>query len=475
MCASGRIPHVVVIGAGFGGIHVCKALKGVKAVVSLVDKQNYHLFQPLLYQVAGAALSPADVAYPIRRIFRAQKNVRVCLAQATGINLAEQRVEFHDDSTHFDYLVLAAGATHSYFGHDEWRSEAPGLKSIEDAIEIRKRILLAFEEAEYEPNDASRRAKLTFVIVGGGPTGVELAGVLKEIAVDTIKDDFHNVDTSTARIVLIDASSRLLPTFDPLLSERAKRDLERMGIEVVLNSSVTQVDAQGVALGDRRIDAQNVFWAAGVKGSPLAQTLGVPLDRAGRVLVNPDLSIPGHQRVFAIGDIAAAQDARTGAPVPGVAQAAIQEGAFVGEIIKRELQRRVIGPRPAFAYKDKGSMATIGKAKAVAQIGRLKFGGATAWLLWSFVHVAFLVGFRNKLFVVLSWLWNYALSARGARLIVGAEPLSIKPFREIVPKEPTAPEDILDIPDITAEHPMITGFREPPKPPSTERPPATPR
>jgi NADH dehydrogenase len=275
--------------------------------------------------------------------------------------------------------------------------------------------------------------------------------------------------------VLIDASSRLLPTFDPLLSERAKRDLERMGIEVVLNSSVTQVDAQGVALGDRRIDAQNVFWAAGVKGSPLAQTLGVPLDRAGRVLVNPDLSIPGHQRVFAIGDIAAAQDARTGAPVPGVAQAAIQEGAFVGEIIKRELQRRVIGPRPAFAYKDKGSMATIGKAKAVAQIGRLKFGGATAWLLWSFVHVAFLVGFRNKLFVVLSWLWNYALSARGARLIVGAEPLSIKPFREIVPKEPTAPEDILDIPDITAEHPMITGFREPPKPPSTERPPATPR
>jgi NADH dehydrogenase len=415
----------VVIGAGFGGINVCKALKGAKAVVSLVDKQNYHLFQPLLYQVAGAALSPADVAYPIRRIFRAQKNVRVCLAQATGINLAERRIEFHKDSTHFDYLVLAAGATHSYFGHDEWRLEAPGLKSIEDAVEIRKRILLAFEEAEYELNETTRRAKLTFVIVGGGPTGVELAGVLKEIAVDTIKDDFHNVDTSTARIVLIDASSRLLPTFDPELSARAQRDLERMGIEVILNSSVTQVDAHGVALGDTRIEAQNVFWAAGVKASPLAQTLGVPLDRAGRVVVNPDLSIPGHKQVFVIGDMAAAQDALTGAPVPGVAQAAIQEGAFVGEIIKHELQTNQTNRRPTFAYRDKGSMATIGKAKAVAQIGNLKFGGLTAWLLWSFVHVAFLVGFRNKVFVVLSWVWNYTLSARGARLIVGAEPSSV--------------------------------------------------
>ncbi len=473
MCARDRIPHVVVIGAGFAGINVCKALNGVKAVVSLVDRHNYHLFQPLLYQVAGAALSPADVAYPIRRIFRAQKNVRVCLAEATGINLAERRIDFHGGTTHFDYLVLCAGATHSYFGHDEWCSEAPGLKSIEDAVEIRKRILLAFEEAEYEPSEPLRRAKLTFVIVGGGPTGVELAGVLKEIAVDTIRDDFHNVDTSTARIILIDAASRLLPSFDPVLSARAQRDLERMGIEVALNSKVTQVDARGVALGDRRIDAQNVFWAAGVKASPLAQSLGVPLDPAGRVLVLPDLSIPGHERVFAIGDVAAARDVRSGSLVPGVAQAAIQEGTFVGRIIKHELKTRGIDRRPTFTYRDKGSMATLGKAKAVAQIGRLKFGGLTAWLLWSFVHVAFLVGFRNKLFVVLSWVWNYALSARGARLIVGAEPMSITTFRETVPKEPTAPEDILDIPDITAEHPMISGFREAPHPPSMQRPPTS--
>ncbi len=464
---------MVVIGAGFGGIHVCKALKGAKAVVSLVDKQNYHLFQPLLYQVAGAALSPADIAYPIRRIFRSQKNVRVCLAQATGVNLGERTVGFHESHTHFDYLVLAAGATHSYFGHDEWQAEAPGLKSIEDAVEIRKRILLAFEEAEYEPDEASRRAKLTFVIVGGGPTGVELAGVLKEIAVDTIKDDFHNVDTSTARIVLIDASPRLLPTFDPKLSAMAQRELTRMGIEVILNAAVTQVDPLGVMVGDRRIDAQNVFWAAGVKASPLTQTIGVPLDRAGRVIVNPDLSVPGYDHVFVIGDMAAAKDAGTGAPVPGVAQAAIQQGRFVGEIIKRELAAKAVDRRPAFAYKDKGSMATIGKAKAVAQIGRFKFGGVPAWLLWSFVHVLFLVGFRNKVFVVLSWLWNYALSARGARLIVGAEPLSVRAFRETIPKEPTASEDILDSPEMTAEHPAITEPLGASRGPSAERPPAS--
>jgi NADH dehydrogenase len=474
MCASSRIPHVVVIGAGFGGIHVCKALKGARAVVSLVDRQNYHLFQPLLYQVAGAALSPADVAYPIRRIFRGQKNVRVCLAEATRIDLAQGLVHFHEGSTHYDYLVLAAGATHSYFGHDEWRMEAPGLKSIEDAVEIRKRILLAFEEAEYESEESSRRSKLTFVIVGGGPTGVELAGVLKEIAVDTIKDDFQNVDTATARIVLIDASPRLLPTFDPRLSAVAERDLRRMGIEVILNTVVTQVDAHGVVIGDQRIDAQNVFWAAGVKASSLGQTMGLPVDRAGRVLVNPDLSVPHDERVFVIGDMAAAKDARTGSPVPGVAQAAIQEGRFVGTIIRRELSAKTIGPRSPFVYKDKGSMATLGKAKAVAQIGHLRFSGLAAWLMWSFVHVLFLVGFRNKVFVVLSWLWNYALSARGARLIVGPEPLAVRAFRETPPKEPTASEEILDLPEITAKHPAITQPVSGPRPPTGERPPSSP-
>ena len=425
---NGKKPHIIVVGAGFAGIEVCRALKGLPVEISLVDRQNYHLFQPLLYQVATAALSPADIAYPIRTIFRDQENVKVYMGEVRSVDLAEQRVAFKEGDSGFDYLVLAAGATHSYFGNDSWESEAPGLKTVDDATEIRKRILAAFEEAEYEADEESRRAKLTFVIVGGGPTGVELVGALKEIAADTIPYDFKNVDTSTARVILVHSGPRLLQSFSEASSRAALRSLEKMGVEVLLHSQVTDVDTRGVMVGTERISAQNVFWAAGVKAAPLAHTLGVPLDKSGRILVEPDLSVPGAPHIFAVGDIAAMTDTSTNTPVPGVAQGAIQSGAFVGKIIRAELTGAPINPRPKFAYFDKGNMATIGKAKAVAEIFGFRFSGFFAWCLWSVVHVLFLVGFRNRLSVLLSWMWNYLVSSRGARLITGKVELHVKRF-----------------------------------------------
>jgi NADH:ubiquinone reductase (H+-translocating) len=421
-----KLPHVVVIGAGFGGIELCKQLQDTAVRISLIDKHNYHLFQPLLYQVASAALSPAEIAYPIRTIFRDQSNVQVYLEEATKIDLLNKKVIMTDEECSYDYLVIAAGARHSYFGNDEWQQWAPGLKSIDDATEIRKKVLIAFEEAEYEADEVARKAKLTFVIVGGGPTGVELAGALMEIAAKTIPDDFRNVDTSTARVILVHSGARILPSFAESLSQSALDALQQMGVEVLLNSKVTKVDAEGVMVGEQRVCAQNVFWAAGVQAASITKTLDVPLDKSGKIIVNPNLSLPGYPEVFAIGDIAAMVDAKSGKPVPAVAQGAAQSGRFVGQLIDKLVTKGTSQDQARFSYFDKGSMATIGKAKAVAQIGKLKFTGSIAWLLWSFVHVLFLVGFRNRITVVLAWVWNYLFSSRGARLITGFVKYSVK-------------------------------------------------
>jgi NADH:ubiquinone reductase (H+-translocating) len=410
--------RVVIIGCGFGGMQAAKALRKSDAQVTIVDKRNHHLFQPLLYQVATAGLSPADIASPIRRVFRTQRNVRVLLDEVTSIDTEQRIVHLDHEELGYDCLVLAAGATHSYFGHDEWEAIAPGLKTIDDATEIRQRILLAFERAEHEPSEAKRRRELTFVVIGGGPTGVELAGAIKEIAAQTIPRDFRAIDTRTTRVVLLEGADRLLLAYHPTLSARAKRDLEDIGVEVRLNTFVTGLEPGLVTMGDESIEAGNAFWAAGVQASPLARSLGVDLDDAGRVPVEVDLSVPGHPEIFVVGDMAAARQ-RPGSdePVPGVAQGALQGGAHVGRIIARELRGEPRSNRPPFRYRDKGSMATIGRARAVAEIGRFRFGGFVAWLLWGLIHVAFLVEFRNRVLVMLQWGWNWVTFTRGARLI----------------------------------------------------------
>ena len=418
---SPSLPRVLVIGGGFAGLAAAKALAGVQVAVLLLDRRNHHLFQPLLYQVATASLSPADISTPIRAVLRKQRNCEVRLAEITAVDLANRRVLFAHDHAGYDYLVLAAGATHAYFGHEEWAALAPGLKSIEDATELRRRILLAFESAEYETSADARRAALTFAIVGAGPTGVELAGAIMEIAGQSIPKDYKHIDTRTTRVLLFEGGPRILPAFLPALSARAQRDLERMGVEVRVNAMVTRITASGISIGDETIAVRNVFWAAGVKASALGQSLGVPLDPSGRVIVGPDLSIPDHPEVFVAGDMAAARSA--GQPVPGVAQAGIQMGHYVGATIANEVRARARGlepsPRDFFVYRDKGSIAVIGKAKAVVQIGTFRCGGFFAWLVWGGVHIAFLIGFRNRLLVLFSWFWNWMLNARDARLITG--------------------------------------------------------
>jgi NADH:quinone reductase (non-electrogenic) len=419
-------PRVFIVGGGFAGIAAARALAGAPVAITLVDRRNHHVFQPLLYQVATASLSPADISAPIRTVLRGQDNCEVVLAEVTGVDVERRRLMLGGGHVNYDYLILAAGATHAYFGHDEWASIAPGLKSLEDAVELRRRILLAFEAAEQEGSEAARRADLTFGIVGGGPTGVELAGAIMEIAGKTIPADYKHIDTRTTRVILFEGSDRLLPPFDPSISARAKRDLEHMGVEVCLKAMVTNITPDGVYLGNDFMPVRNVFWAAGVKASPLGKTLGVPLDRAGRVIVGPDLTIPGHPEVFVAGDQAAAKSADTGKPVPGVAQGGLQMGRYVGKLIAREVQEgRSRQARPAFVYWDKGSMAVIGKAKAVAEIGRLKLGGFPAWLMWGGIHILFLVGFRNRLQVLLAWCWNWLLNVRDARLISGDSRLHI--------------------------------------------------
>lgn len=427
--SSGR-PRVVIVGGGFAGLAAARALAGAPVDILLVDRRNHHVFQPLLYQVATAALSPADISASIRAVVRGQRNCEVVLAEATGVDLAGRRVRLGENWRGYDYLVLAAGATHTWFGHDDWAPLAPGLKTIEDATEMRRRILLAFESAEYEGSAEARRAKLTFGIVGAGPTGVELAGAIQEIAGRTIPEDFRHIDTRTTRVILFEAGERILPTFPPQLSARAQRDLERMGVEVRLRSQVTGVTRQGIHLGASFVPLRNVFWAAGVQASPLGRALGVPVDRAGRVFVGPDLAVPGHPEVFVVGDLAAATSADTGRPVPGVAQGGIQMGRHVAHAIAAQARAGAsAAPRRPFVYRDKGSLAVIGKAKAVAEIGRLRTGGFLAWLLWGGVHILFLIGFRNRVQVLLNWFWNWLLDARDARLITGPASLEVRESR----------------------------------------------
>lgn len=420
-----RKPRVVIVGGGFGGVAATKELRKTDAEVILVDRRNHHLFQPLLYQVATAALNPSDIAAPIRKIFRNQKNVHSVLGEVENIDLENELFYVKGQPVPYDYLVLAAGATHSYFGNDQWSKFAPGLKTLEDATEIRRRFLLAFEAAEVETDPQAREALLTFVVVGGGPTGCELAGAMTEVAM-TIPDDFRQVDTKTARIILIQGGDRVLNSFPKESSDAAYDQLKELGVEIMLNKRVTEVREDGVMCEEEYIPANNVFWAAGVKASPLGESLGVDLDRSGRVIVEPDLSVPGYPNVFVIGDQAAAKDAKTGEPVPGVAQGAMQGGEFVGEIIHREINSEDYPQRGEFTYFDKGNLATLGRNKAVADIKGVKLKGFIAWIIWALVHILFLVNFRSKISVAFSWAWTYLLGSRGARLITGSAEYRVK-------------------------------------------------
>jgi NADH dehydrogenase len=406
----------VILGAGFGGLFAARALAKVAADVTLVDRHNYHLFQPLLYQVATAGLPPSDIAWPIRSILSHQRNVRVLLAEVTGIDTAKHEVELHDRTLAFDYLIIATGSTHSYFGHEEWQALAPGLKSIDDATLIRRRVLRAFEAAEIEDDDAARERLLRFVIVGGGPTGVELAGTIAELARHTLAKDFRRIDPGAAKVILVEAGPRLLAAFHEPQSAYAARTLEKLGVEVRLGAAVTECDARGVALGSERIETGTVLWAAGVAASPAGRWLGVSTDRAGRVPVRPDLSIASDPAIFVIGDAALVETG--GKRVPGVAPAAKQQGRYVARV----LAARVAG-RPApppFVYHDAGNLATIGRQRAVIEFPFLTLRGWLAWWIWGFAHIYFLVGVPSPVVISLRWLWEYLTYGRGARLITGS-------------------------------------------------------
>lgn len=408
-------PHVVIIGCGFGGLAAARRLDRPGVHVTLVDCSNHHLFQPLLYQVATAGLSATEIAAPIRHILRRQKNLIVLMARVREID-PERRVVALDgaDSIEYDFLIVASGTMHSYFGRDEWASVAPGLKTLQDAFEIRRRILTAFERAERESDPAAVPAWLTFVVIGGGATGVELAGTLAEIARHTLRGEFRRIDTRRARVILLEGANRVLPPYPAELSERARRQLERLGVEVHTGRLATAIDTTGVSIGEVRIPAHTVLWAAGVAASPLGATLGAPLDRAGRVHVQPDLSVPGHPEVFVVGDLASAQS--DGNPVPGIAPAAKQMGAHAA----RNVLARIAGrPMQPFRYRDYGTLATIGRRAAVAVIGRVRLWGYPAWLAWLFAHIFFLIGFRNRFVVLMEWAWSYWTFERHARIVIG--------------------------------------------------------
>lgn len=411
-------PHVVIVGAGFGGLEAAKKLSSASVEITIIDRQNYHCFQPLLYQVATAALSPAEVAWPIRHILRQQQNATVFMAEVTAIDAAERLVKTKAGSFRFDFLVIATGATHSYFGHDAWAAFAPGLKRIEDATRIRRSILSAFERAELADNDGQRRRCLTFVIVGGGPTGVEMAGAIAEVARQTLARDFRRIDPRTARIVLIEAGARVLPAFSEQHSNYAQNMLAAMGVEVMTSTRVTRCDAEGVELERGRIDAGSVVWAAGIVASPAADWLAAEHDRAGRIFVRPDLSLPGHDNIFVIGDTAAVRDA-AGEPVPGLAPAAKQMGNYVARLIAARLAG---GTLPPFRYRNQGVLATIGRHAAVVEFGPVQLKGFFGWLFWSVVHIYFLIGLRNRFIVAVTWLWGYITFQRGARLITDVPP-----------------------------------------------------
>ena len=407
-------PHVVIIGGGFGGLYCAKALKNAPVRVTLIDRRNFHLFQPLLYQVATASLSPSDIAHPIRAVLRKHSNTEVWMAEVTDIDVANQKVILEDGVVPYDYLVVATGATHAYFGKDEWADIAPGLKTIDDATELRRRFLHAFEEAEREADPRARTSQLTFVIIGGGATGVELAGAMAEIARKVIPRDFRAIDTASARILLLEGGPRVLATYPENLSAKAQKHLEKLGVEVRTNALVTNIVEGAVHIGDEMIAAHNVFWAAGVAASPLGALLDAKLDRAGRVLVETDCSVPGHPEVFVVGDLAHLE--QDGHMLPGVCQVAMQMGTHAARTIANETRNQ---PRKPFRYSDKGNLATIGRNAAVADIHGLRFGGFLAWVVWVFVHILYLIGFRNRILVMIQWAWAYIGQRRSNRLITG--------------------------------------------------------
>lgn len=426
-------PHIVIIGAGFGGLTAAQALKRAPVRVTVIDRTNHHLFQPLLYQVAMAGLSPADIAAPIRSILRKQKNVSVLLAEVTGVDFASREILLNDggqdaqrnERLSYDYLILATGGRTSYFGHDEWEQFAPGLKDLDDAVEIRRRVLMAFEAAEKESDLQRRKELLTFVVVGGGPTGVELAGAIAELANFVLARDFRTINPEAAEILLLEGGQRILPSFAPELSESAQRQLSKLGAKVRTGAPVTNIDETGVYLGDEKIGAATVIWGAGVRATALTQSLGVETDRAGRVKIETDLTLPGHRNVFAIGDMTLfLQD---GKPLPGVSPVAMQMGECVARNIGNDLKGN---PREQFHYTDKGSMATIGRKAAIAETGKLKMTGFLAWMAWLMVHIWFLIGFRNRTAVMFNWAWSYFTYQRGARLITGRR-LSLRSRRAI--------------------------------------------
>jgi NADH:ubiquinone reductase (H+-translocating) len=414
-----HVKKIVIVGAGFAGMNAAKRLRNCPGIdVTVIDRENHHLFQPLLYQVAMAALSPADIAVPIRTLLIAP-NVRVIKSVAQRVDLAKRRVLTETGEFPYDYLLLACGAQHAYFGHEEWEPFAPGLKNLPQATEIRRRVLEAFEAAERETSIESRRPFLTFVVVGGGPTGVELAGAIGEMSRYTLARDFRSIDPRQTRVVLVEAGSRILSTFDAKLAARAMRDLESLGVQVWTGAAVTNVTAEGVTIGNEKLAAATVLWAAGVKASDIGSTLGVPLDRAGRVVVGPDLTIPGHPDVFVVGDMAHAESA-DGKPLPGVALVAMQQGIYFASLVKRSVQSSS-STRAPFRYFDLGAMATIGRSRAIAEFGRMRLTGWFAWWFWLLVHIYRLSGFRNRLSVLIQWAWSYLTFGRGARLIVGKE------------------------------------------------------
>lgn len=411
-----RRPRVIIVGGGFGGLWAASALKNKPVDVTLIDRKNHHVFQPLLYQVATAVLSPGEIAQPIRRILHNAKNIEVILGEVVDFDISRNTVKLGDGSeVSYDYLIVAAGARHSYFGHENWETSAPGLKTVEDALEMRRRILLAFELAEREAYLNNTTEPLTFVVVGGGPTGVELAGAIADIARMALKKDFKAIDTTTARVILFEGSDRVLGTFGKDLSESAKRQLEEIGVEVRLNSFVTDIGPGRVKVGDDWVDCDVVLWATGVAASPLGKQLGVETDKAGRVFVNADLSLPVASNVFVIGDMASLKQ-ENGDPVPGLAPAAMQMGENAARNILREISGR---PRTNFRYFDKGTMATIGRSKAIADLRGWKFKGWIAWMMWLFLHIVLLIGFKNRLYVLLDWAWAYLTRERSARLITG--------------------------------------------------------